>query len=495
MTGIDISRRGLMASAFQMSLAAWATMPDAARADATEPDATEIAARIRNGHMTAAEATEQAIARAELIQPQLNIMASDTYDLARARAGTALAGPFAGVPTLIKDLEHVRGAVTRMGSRATAGQGPAREQDVYIDAVFASGVICIGKSATSERGYLPTTEPLAFGATRNPWNPSRSSGGSSGGAAAAVAAGVVAIAHATDGGGSIRFPAANCGLVGLKPSRGRLIHHRPGIRFEEIAVQGCISRTVRDTAGMLAATEARGATAVYPPVGLVSTPLGRKLKIGVVTRGFTGFDATREVHAAVMTQADRLANDGHAVSRTEWPTAATFSDDFLAFWSLGALNSVQDVEATIGKPADLDAVEPFTLTMAENAQRLRPDEIRSVQGRFLTAASAYDAWIDGFDIVLSPVLASPPAKLGFFRGDVPFETLRARLLQQVGYTLIHNISGAPAISLPLAWSSDGLPIGLQVSAANGREGLLLEFAYACEAAQPWVGRRPRVRVP
>ncbi len=493
-----LTRRTLLATVYGTGLAACAPAavtptPEAAAATKDLPDATQIASMIRNKEISASEAVEEAIKRADAIQPQINFMVVDTYALARERAKTALTGPFAGVPWLVKDLNNVTGAVTRLGSRATADAKPATEQDAYINSTFAAGLVCIGKSATPENGYLPTTEPLAFGPSKNPWDTTRSTAGSSGGAAASVASGVVPMAHANDGGGSIRFPAANNGLVGLKPSRGRLINDQPGARPLDLAVQGVVSRTVRDTAGMFAATEATGAAAVYPEVGLVGGPGKTRLKVGVLTKGFAGFEPEAEVAGIVQATAKLLEAQGHTmVGATAWPTAPTFGDDFLAFWSLGAAYDVGEFEKLIGKKVDDTMVEPFTLRMAANAATLKEADIGAIQERLLTAAAAYDEWIKGFDLVISPVFTSPPSPLGFLRGDVPFDTLRERLLHEVGYTLIHNISGAPAISLPMGWTTGGLPVGVQFSAANGAEKTLLELAYELEAAQPWIGRKPPV---
>ncbi|HEY7799393.1 MAG TPA: amidase [Hyphomonadaceae bacterium] len=492
-----LTRRGLLATISASSLAACSPKPaeTAATPAATGgelPDATQIASMIRAGDITAAEAVEEAIKRADKVQPQLNFMVSDTYALARERAKTALTGPFAGVPYFIKDLDDVAGVVTRYGSRSTAGAKPATENDPYVAAAFATGIVCIGKSATPENGYLPTTEPLAFEPTRNPWDTERSTGGSSGGSAAAVASGVVPMAHANDGGGSIRIPATNCGLVGLKPSRGRLIDDEVSPGPLAIAVQGCVSRTVRDTAGFFAATEQTAQGSPFPPVGMVTAPGQKRLKCGVLTKGFTGSDADAEVAEVVHAAARLVEGLKHTVEETAWPTAQTFSDDFLAFWSLGAAADVAAVAEMAGKPADETLVEPFTLTMAGNAAKLKPEEIEGVQRRLLEASGAYDTWIGGFDVVLSPVLGSAAVPLGFVRGDVPFDTLRERLLKYVGYTLIHNVAGAPAISLPLGWTSAGLPVGVQLMAARGQERVLLEIAYELEAAQPWIGRRPPV---
>jgi len=492
-----LTRRTLLATVYGTGLAACAPIlaPSGKAASAADLDATAIASMIRSGEMSAVEATDAAIKRSEAANPQIGFMVNDTYELARARARTKLSGPFAGVPYLIKDLNGVTGAITRQGSRATAGLPPATDQSIYIDATFATGIVCIGKSAAPEGGYLPTTEPLGFAPTRNPWNTGYSTAGSSGGAAAAVAAGVVPMAHANDGGGSIRFPAANCGLVGLKPSRGRLVDETPGAKPLDIAVQGVVSHTVRDTAGMFAATERTGGGAVFPAVGLVTGKAAKRLKVGVLTKGFAGFEADTEVASAVNATAKLLESLGHTITgTTTWPTSASFMDDFLAFWSLGALNDITEMSKLINKTPDDTLFEPFSLRMAENGRKMTPAEIGAVQQRLIAAATAYDTWIKGFDVVISPVFRSPPSPLGYLRGDVPFDTLRERLINQVGYTLIHNVSGAPAMSLPLGWSSNGLPIGIQFSGANGSERMLLELAYEIEAAQPWLGKRPKVWV-
>lgn len=485
-----LTRRTLLGTVWATGVAACAGAPGI-MATGSEVDATELASLIKSGKMSAAEAVEGAIARAQAAQPKINFMVSDTFAAARTRAANPGAGPLAGVPYLIKDLNDVTGAVTRMGSRATVGSAPATEQDVYVTATLDTGLICIGKSATPESGYLPTTEPLAFGPARNPWDIDRSTGGSSGGAAAAVAAGVVPMAHANDGGGSIRFPAANCGLVGLKPSRGRLVAETtPGPL--DIAVQGCVSHTVRDTALMLSLTERKGAAAIHAPAGMVTGPVQKKLRVGMLTKGFGGHEADKEVAAAVHRASLMLEGLGHSITETNWPTAQTFQDDFLAFWSLGAAQDIAGAMKQFGRPATAEWFEPFSLRMAEDAAKLTETDINAVIGRLMAATAAYNQWMKAFDIVLSPVFASPPSPLGYLRGDVPFDTLRERLLQQVGYTLIHNVCGAPAISLPLGRLNSGLPIGVQVSGALGADALLVEIAYLFEEAMPWRSHRAKL---
>jgi amidase len=489
-----LTRRTLLASVGAAGIVACspaAVKPAGPKTISSETDATELAAMIKRGDITAAEAVEAAIKRAEAIQPQINFMVTDTFAAARERAKTQLAGPFAGVPYLIKDLNSVKGVVTRMGSRTTANQPPAEKDSDITATMLAQGFVSIGKSSTPEHGYLPTTEPLAFGPTRNPWNIAHSSGGSSGGSAAAAAAGVVPIAHANDGGGSIRFPAANCGLVGLKPSDGRMNDGDPNPDPLNLGVQGCVSRTVRDTAAFFAACEMQTGGR-FPAVGLVTAPGTKRLKVGLITKGFAGNEAQTEVAAIVRATAKLIEGMGHTIIETAWPTTATFQDDFLAYWSAGAAYDMQQAEKMLGKKVDETVVEPFSLRMAQNAAKLKDADMGAVQKRLMEAAAAYNAWIAGFDIVLSPVFSSPPSPLGYLAGDVPFDTLRERLLQEVGYTLIHNVAGAPAISLPLGWTSNGLPVGVQACAAVGQERVLLETAFELEAAQPWISKKPPV---
>src|SRR3569623_912925 len=213
-------------------------------------DATETAAKIRSGAVSALEMVDAAIARAEALNPHLNFLVTDDFERARERARGPLSdGPFAGVPYLIKDLAAQIGLPTRQGSRSNAELGPATRQSALVDGMLAAGLNPIGKSSTPEHGFLPTTEPLAFGPTRNPWDPTRSSGGSSGGAGAATAAHVVPLAPASAGGGSLRNPAACCGQFGLKLSRGRTLATDPGNFPISLSVQLCVSRSVRDSAG------------------------------------------------------------------------------------------------------------------------------------------------------------------------------------------------------------------------------------------------------
>lgn len=459
------------------------------------PDATETAAMIRSGRISALEATQAAIDRALKLQPRLNFLVASDFDraLSRAKAGGAT-GPFAGVPFLVKDLNDYKGLPTRQGSRAGLGLPPAATQDAYIDAFDRSGVNVIGKSATPEAGFLPTTEPLAFGPTRNPWDPTRSSGGSSGGSATATASGVVPFAHANDGGGSIRIPASCCGLFGLKPSRGRMIGDRALRQISDVGVNHILTRSVRDSATMFALTEDGGESAQHQPVGLVTSPLKRRLRVGLITEGYAGYAPSPDVRAATDSAAKLMESLGHHVIPTTWPMGREFINDFLLLWAGGAAGMAMAISRAIGRPVGPDMLEPFSLGMVQMYRKQLADVPATLE-RLNRAVAAYGPWLDGqrFDVILSPVLNTPAPTLGYVGPSVPFETLVQRLTEYVGYTTYHNVVGAPAMSVPLNWTPSGLPVGAQFAARVGQEGLLFQLAYQLEAAQPWAHRAPGVR--
>ncbi|MDB5675619.1 MAG: 6-aminohexanoate-cyclic-dimer hydrolase [Sphingomonas bacterium] len=460
--------------------------------DSANWDATETAAQIRSGAVSALEMADAAIARAEALDPQLNFLVVDDFERARERAKGPLGdGPFAGVPYLIKDLDDMAGLPTRSGSRSTADLGPATRQSPLIAGMLAAGLNPIGKSSTPEHGFLPTTEPLAFGPTRNPWDPTRSSGGSSGGAGAATAAHVVPFAHASDGGGSIRIPASCCGLFGLKVSRGRTLATDPGHFPISLSVQLCVSRSVRDSAGLLAAVEGTGAG--LPPVGMVRGPSDRRLRIGLVIDSVTGGKPDPEVAAATQEMAALLEDLGHKVEPTAWPAELVgMADPFLLTWSKGAANILAEAATRLGHAPGLDEVEPFSLAMASIVAMAPAGAVEQGVAYLNMLGGPYAAWLSRYDVILSPVLSTPPIPLGWLAPDLPVETMAERLPAYVGYTTPANVVGAPAMSLPGTWSAAGLPVGAQFQAAVGDEATLLGLAYEIEAVRPWVDRRPGI---
>ena len=497
--GIRVSRRALMANAAALTglLAACKSRPapdaPAAASDVLgDLDATGVAGRIRTGQITAHEALEAAIARCERLNPELNFMASWLYDYARARAATRLAGPFAGVPTLIKDLMPMVGQPTKYGSRAFAGF-VADSQPPYCDALLAAGLVPFGKSTTPEFGLTATTEPVLGGATKNPWDTSRSCGGSSGGAAVAVAARVAPIAHASDGGGSIRIPASCNGVFGLKPSRGRSVaggRPDPGI---DISVNGCVSRSVRDTATWLAVTEQTGEGAVFPRVGMVRGPSTRRLRIALDIPNALNHEPDPAVRTAIESVAELCRGLGHHV-REARPAVdgVQFNADFILLWAGGAAEVAALVESQAPRGVPLDQLlEPLTIELAAHARARGPEALAAAIARLNRVEAAYAEFFRDVDVYLTPVLAKPPLRLGEIPGTAGMAAF-ATLSDYVGYTPLQNIAGAPAMSVPLAWSPDGLPIGAHFSAPKGQERRLLELAYELEQARPWASRRPLV---
>lgn len=491
---MKMTRRTVMETAAGSALLAMASAcarPDQkASNELAALDAVETASRIYSGGLSAQEAVESAIERAERIDRKINAIAFKRFDAARDAVKDAR-GPWAGVPTFIKDLDDIAGAPSAFGSRAFPGYKGTKQTPV-IDAYLALGVVSLGKSATPEFGLTATTEPLSKGATRNPWNTDHSTGGSSGGAAALVAAGVVPVAHASDGGGSIRIPASCCGNVGLKVSRNRYPEGRPELAGPlTIAVHGVQSRTVRDTAAVIAAVEAPSAQSRLPAVGLVSGPNARRLRIGMFLKGADATTLDPQVRDATM-QAARLCEDlGHAVSEIETPFSPGIVDAFLLYWARNAEIAVQKWEEVSGLKRNGLAFEPFTLGLIERLERER-DKFDGAVAELVAVGPKFEAMFANIDVLLSPVVTTPPPEIGYLSSKLPYEEHLARVLAYAQFTGLYNIAGAPAISLPLSMSDAGLPIGTMFGARNGDERTLLELAYELEEAAPWSARRPPI---
>ena len=491
---MDISRRRLMEGAAALTLAA-CSRPDTKAAPAPagdvlgDLDALGVAEKIRERQFTAVEAIDAAIGRAQKVQPQINFLVTDMFQRARDEATKAPPGTFGGVPTLVKDLLDVTGVPSKYGCRAFANAPPAASQSKYADAIYASGLVPIGKSTTPEFGFTATTEPLLTGVTRNPWALGYSSGGSSGGSAAAVAAGVVPIAHASDGGGSIRIPASCCGLVGLKVSRGRHINDGADEGPVSISVNGAVTRTVRDTAAYLVATQRTGADQVFAPVPLIAGPSQRRLKIGLQIKTFLGKDPDPEVAAETAAWGEMLKVLGHDVREFKAPiNGQQFSDAFILYWANAARITRGQIAQMAPNVAIDQLLEPLTLGLADHAQKQGQPAVARAIVALKAAQRAYEGMFPGIDVLVTPVLARPPAPIGEFAPTLPFENFM-KLLDYVAYTPLINAAGATAISLPLSWSSSGLPIGAHFCAKAGDEQTLLELAFEMEQTRPWKDRQ------
>jgi amidase len=471
-------------------------------------DATAQADLVRRGEIEPAALVEAAIARIERLDPGLNAVIHRGFDAARvvARSGDLPAGPFRGVPFLVKDLLcYTEGDPYHMGTRVLRDAGFCGPHDTWLARRFrAAGFVILGRTNTPELGTVPTTEPDVYGPSRNPWDTGRSTGGSSGGSAAAVASGMVPAAHGNDGGGSIRIPASACGLVGLKPSRGR-ISFAPdfGETVSGLAVEGVLTRSVRDTAAILdliagtAAGDPYTAPAFARPLAEeVGAPPGR-LRIGLLTRPPAGlFAAHPDVVAAAESAARVLESLGHSVEPAH-PAALDEHEagqHFTTFYAVNLAHLRDFLGDLAGRPLAADDVEPLNWALAEMGRVVSAEQFIATRvwvDRWTRRIASW--WAGGFDVLLTPTLSEPPPPLGsFVATHADPVTAGIRASQLAAFTLPFNMTGQPGISLPLHWNADGLPIGVQLVAAYGREDILVRLAAQLEQARPWAERRPPV---
>lgn len=469
-------------------------------------DATAQAELVRRREVQPIELVDAAIARIERDNPALNAVITTSFEKARdqARAKNLPDGPFRGVPFLLKDLgAHSAGDPFHLGMNFLKRLNWTEPYDTYLAQRFkAAGFVILGKTNTPELGLLPTTEPLAYGATRNPWDPSRSAGGSSGGAAAAVAARMVPAAHASDGGGSIRIPAAHCGLVGLKPSRGRV---SMGPFMSEgwggFSVQNSVTVSVRDTAAILDAVagtmpgDPYSAPAALRPYAAELNALPGRLRIGWLTESPSGTAVHADCVAAVERTAKLLSALGHDVEEAH-PEALldpAMGRSTAVIIACSAARALDAWGEKTGRKIGADDVEPATWAFTEISRGLQASEyVTAVEYAQRKTRDLAAWWSSGFDLLLTPTTPAPAPPLGHFASpDDPFQTL-AKAAMFSTFTSIFNASGQPAISLPLHESREGMPIGIQLVAAYGREDLLIRIAAQLEADSAWSRRRPSV---
>ena len=480
---MDLSRRRLLKAA--PAAAMLAGMPIQAQPTSrhlVDLDGLAQTRLVKQGDISVAELVSAAINRIERLNPLVNAVLSANYEMAMKKARELDANRqtrvFEGLPFLIKDLTDVAGLETRNGSRMFRGN-VAAESHVFVKAVEKAGVVIIGKTTTPEFGLIGTTEPLVSGLTRNPWSLDHSPGGSSGGAGAAVASGMLPVASGSDGGGSIRIPASQCGLFGLKTTMG-VPAGSPEALPGGISVKGVLSRTVRDSAAMLP-VYARPGTA-----DLVTDPIDRQLTIGLIVNDHFGRAPHPDVAAAVESTAALLTELGHIVEPTRFRfSGEEMMDHFMSFWTQGP---AELREAAIAQGKAPEAVlEPWTLGLAEMGAQRGDDEIQAAI-RYLTALGNEDSLFGRFDMLLSPVLSKPPIRIGEQSPLLPFEPLYDDVLGYVSYTPVANVTGVPGMSVPLFWNDAGLPIGSQFLARRGEDELLLQLAFQLEQARPWAGR-------
>ncbi len=476
--------------------------------DTTWLDATAQAELVRSGEASPRDLTDAAISRIEAVNPELDAVIRTRFDEARFEAarleadGDLCGGPFCGVPILFKDL----GCVVE-GEPTAFGVGPMRDLKwpvtSYLAGKFrAAGFISLGRTNVAELGTTVTTEPLNFPPARNPWNTGHSTGGSSGGSAAAVAAGMVALAHGNDGGGSLRIPSSECGVVGLKPTRGR-VSQGPltGESWAGGVIDGAITRTVRDAAGVLDAISGPMPGDPYwaPPLARplakeVGTDPGR-LRIGILDRPSSeGYLDHPECRAAVAVAAALLESFGHHVEDSA-PAAmfdAEFRTNFGILMCADTEASFQSFEQQLGRSIADDEIEPRNAAGRRIGRSLSAvDYLEARAWIEQWSRRMADWWASGRDLLVTPTVGAPPPELGWFTGGGP-QAEGGRIVSFIPYTTQFNMTGQPAVSLPLHWTPEGLPVGVQVVAAYGREDLLVRVASQLEQAAPWEDRRPPV---
>ena len=470
-------------------------------------DATAQAKLVGDGELSPLELVDAAIARIEVTDPELNSVIHTSFDDARERAAGELPdGAFRGVPFLLKDLGMAfAGDPLHMGMRVLKEAGFQAPTDSTLALRFReAGLVTVGRTNTPELGIVPTTEPVAYGPTRNPWDPSRTAGGSSGGSGAAVAAGLVPFAHASDGGGSIRIPASNNGLLGLKTTRARTTAGPLSGDFASgLSEHFAVTRSVRDAAALLDAIHGPSPGDPYaaPPVTRPFVEeLGAdpgKLRIALLTSSATEAEPDADAIAAVTTSAELLTELGHSVEDLDL-SAMAISDDlpgsFIKRWAAGMSQTARVVGRVVGRPLTADDVEPLTWALMRSGDQVSGADYLDAVGLHQLMGRAIGAlFAGGIDLILTPTVGEKPPPLGTFddTGPDPFAALK-RSEQPAMFTSIFNTIGLPAISVPLHWTDDGLPLGTQLAAAAGGEDLLFRVAAQLEEARPWSDRRPKV---
>lgn len=448
-----------------------------------ELDAVGLVDRIRSGEVSVPQVVEAAVARAERVNPELNGICHETFTRARSEARDPRGGFFAGVPTFVKDNVDVAGMPTRQGSDAFHATDRRHDGD-FARMYLATGLVPLGKTQLSEFGFSASAEHPRLGPVRSPWALDHTAGASSAGSAAMVASGVVPIAHANDGGGSIRIPASVNGLVGLKPTRDRLAQDKMMREMPVRIVQdGVLTRSVRDTAAFYREAEKVYRNLKLPPVGDITRPGKARLDIALVTEGI-GRSASPEVTELTLKTASLLEELGHRVHQIAMPLPATLKDDFLLYWSMLALYMVRTGRRSFGRTWDAGQLDNLTHGLARHSTRGLAKMPLAI-ARLKRTRRWSREFFGTYDLVLTPTLAAETPRIGHLAPTNDFDTVMDRLLDWVAFTPLQNATGDPAISLPLATTASGLPQGMMFGAAAGREATLLELAYELEDAHPF----------
>ncbi len=463
-------------------------------------DGLGLAQLVENKEVTPSELLETAIARADKVNPEINAITQRFDDLAKKAIDKGLpSGPFAGVPFLLKDLHLLlKGTITTSGCRLFT-DNIGDHNSTLVDRYLKAGFVIFGKTNTPEFGLTVTTEPQLFGPTRNPWSTEHSPGGSSGGAAAAVAAGIVPIAHASDGGGSVRLPASACGLFGLKPSRGRIpAGPDRGEGWHGCSINNVVSRSVRDTAAVLDATAGPEAGEPYSAPhkeGTFLTALTQApgpLRIAISTQSPIGTNVHDDCIQAVQ-QAAKLCEDlGHTIEEAMPPLdGAALSQALGTIIGVDVASRLDQVAADRGRDISDDEVELVTWRMAQNGREASGVDLLRATQCMHQASHQMARFFEAYDLVLEPTFGQPPVPLGTINTmDQDTGKYISTLLEASPFTSRYNLTGLPSMSVPLSWNADGLPIGVMFTGQFGDDARLLQLARQLEDARPWFNRRP-----
>lgn len=463
-------------------------------------DATALADLVRQRHVTPLELVDQAISKIETLNPKLNAIITPLFEEARREAkGPLPEGPFRGVPFLLKDLlPSLKGVRMSSGSAFLKDYVPDHDSEL-VKRFRKAGLIIVGKTNTPEFGLQPTTEPMAFGPTHNPWDLTRTPGGSSGGSAAAVAAEIVPMAHANDGGGSIRIPASCCGVFGLKPSRGRTSFAPDfGDLLSGLIVEHAVTRSVRDSAALLDAIAGPIPGDPYQaplPMRPFREEVGKDpgpLRIAFTTEAPTGITIHPDCKEAVRETAKLCASLRHIVEEKPlMVNAEALSHAFMSLWAIGPASEIAYWSEKTGKAPDEKLFEPLTWALSQlGSTKTAVDYVHAI-AILQTISRQVAAQFENYDLWLTPTLGMPPPTLGYF-DPAPDNPLRGFFLaaEFVPFTPIANATGQPAMSVPLFWNKEGLPIGSHFIGRYGEEGLLFRLAGQLEIARPWANRIP-----
>ena len=468
------------------------------------PDATGLSQLVKNGEITPLELVNSAIDAIERTNGDLNAVITPMFEMARDIARTAAIdphAPFAGVPFLLKDIRAAyAGVPTSDGCNLLRNVQKSYDSEI-VKRHRRAGLICVGKTNTPEFGLTATTEPHAFGPTRNPWNLDRTPGGSSGGAAAAVAARILPMAHGSDGGGSIRIPAACCGLFGLKPTRGRNpMGPDAGDVMNGLVAEHALTISVRDSAALLDATAGPDIGDPYcapPPETAFLDAAGQdlgQLRVALSTESHFGTPVDAECVEAVEAAGRLLEDLGHAVESAapEYDERA-FQSAFTTIWFSNLAANLAQLSGEVGRELTAADVEPATLVFGERGGQASGADYVAAVAALQMVGRQVARFFERFDIWVTPVLAAPPPHIGFLHpgpGEMDPRPYAKRVREWVPFTQLANGTGQPAASIPLHWTADGLPVGVQFMARFGEECTLFRLAAQLEDARPWRDRLP-----